>query len=112
MGYVAKHRHSPVSARKARLVVDLVRGKNVSEALSILHHSPRRAAKLLHKVILSAQANAEDRGISDPESLFVSKAFVNEGATLKRWRPRARGGAAQILRRRSHICVELDEKQG
>ncbi len=111
MGYCATHRHAPVSARKARLLVDLVRGKNVSVALSVLRFQPQRAAKMLYKVIRSAQANAENQGVSDVDSLYVAKAFANEGATLKRWRPRARGSAAQILRRRSHISVELETRE-
>lgn len=108
MPYVAKHCHAPVSARKARLIADMVRGMRVSDALATLFYQPQRAAKLLHKVVRSAQANAEDQGIADVDSLFLSKVWVDEGATLKRWRPRARGGAAPILRRRSHLCVELD----
>ena len=87
----------------------MVRGKSVSEALNILGFAPQRAARLLSKVIQSAQANAEDQGVRDPDSLFIAKAYVDEGITLKRWRPRARGGAAGILRRRSHLCVELEE---
>lgn len=108
MAYSAKHRHSPVSARKARLVVDLVRGQSVSDALNTLKLQPQRAAKLFYQVIRSAQANAENQGVADVDTLVVSKAWVDEGMTLKRWRPRARGSAAPILRRRSHLCVELD----
>jgi large subunit ribosomal protein L22 len=111
MGYVAKHRYAPVSARKARLVVDLVRGRSVDEALGILAVQTQRAAKMLQKVIRSAQANAEDRGVSDVEGLYIARAWVDEGNRLKRWRPRARGRATPILRRRSHICVELETRE-
>jgi len=111
MPYSAIHRHSPVSAQKARLIVDLIRGKNVNEALYILNVQPQRAARLVTKVLRSAQANAEDRGVSDVDRLYVRRAFVDEGVTLKRWRPRARGGAAGILRRHSHITVELDQRE-
>lgn len=110
MGYIAKHRYAPISARKARLIVDLVRGRSVDDALGILSVQPQRAAKMLRKVIRSAQANAEDRGVADVEGLFVARAWVDEGVRLKRWRPRARGRATPILRRRSHICVELDTR--
>lgn len=105
--YVAKHMHAPVSPRKARLIADMIRGKDVSDALNTLNLQPQRAAKMLLKVIRSAQANAEVQGVTDVDELYVTKAWVDEGATLKRWRPRARGSAAPILRRRSHLCVEL-----
>ncbi len=108
MPYVSVHKHAPVPPRKARLIADMIRGKNVSEALSLLHFAPQRAAKLLYKVVRSAQANAEDRGVDDVDSLYVTRAWVDEGVRLKRWRPRSRGMANGRLRRRSHLCVELD----
>ncbi len=111
MGYYASHRHAPVSPRKARLVADLVRGQSVGEALRTLKYAPQRAAKLLYRVIRSAQANAEDRGVRDVDNLFVAKAWVDDGVRLKRWRPRSRGMAVPILRRRSHLCVELAESR-
>jgi large subunit ribosomal protein L22 len=110
MAYTAKHRHAPVSARKARLMVDLIRGKGVSDALNILAFQPQRAARLLRKVVQSAQANAENLGVADVDTLFVSKVYANEGFVMKRFSPRARGSAAAILRRRSHLCVELDTR--
>ncbi|MCD8139773.1 MAG: 50S ribosomal protein L22 [Planctomycetaceae bacterium] len=106
MGYVAKHRHAPIKAYKARLVIDLIRGKSVNDALNILRYKPQRAARMIEKVVRSAQANAEDRGVSG--EFFVTKAWVDEGFMMKRFRPRSRGGAAPYLRRRSHICVEVD----
>jgi large subunit ribosomal protein L22 len=112
MPYVAHHKHSPVSPRKARLVIDLIRGRNLNEALRTLHLQPQRAARMITKLLRSAQANAEDRGVTDVDNLYVSKAQVGDGLRLKRWRPRARGSAAQILRRRSHITVELDVREG
>lgn len=110
MSYAAKHMNAPVPPRKARLVIDMIRGKSVSEALTLLQFSPHRAAMLLHKVVRSAQANAEDQGVRDVDSLFVSKCFVDEGFRLKRWRPRSRGMANPYIRRRSHLCVELESK--
>ena len=108
MGYVAKHRHAPIKAYKARLVIDLVRGKPVDEALAILRYQPQRAARMIEQVIKSARANALDR---DADGKFVvSKAWVDEGFTMKRFRPRSRGGAAPYLKRHSHICVEVEAK--
>ncbi|MCC8165082.1 MAG: 50S ribosomal protein L22 [Planctomycetes bacterium] len=106
MGYVAKHRHAPIKAYKARLVIDLVRGKSVNDALNILRYKPQRAARMIERVIKSAQANAEDRGAEG--QFYIAKAWVDEGFMMKRFRPRSRGGAAPYLRRRSHICVEVD----
>ncbi len=106
MGYVAKHRHAPIKAYTARLVIDLIRGKSVNEALNILRYKPQRAARMIEKVLRSAQANAEDRGAAG--AFFVSKAWVDEGFMIKRFRPRSRSGVAPYLRRRSHICVEVD----
>lgn len=106
MGYVAKHMHAPIKAYKARLVMDLIRGKSVNDALNILRYKPQRAARMIERVVKSAQANAEDRGADG--SFVIAKAWVDEGFTMKRFRPRSRGGAAPYLKRRSHICVEVD----
>lgn len=107
MGYVAKHKYAPVSARKARLIIDMIRGKGVSDALRILQFAPQRSAGMILQVVRSAQANAENRGVSDVETLFVEKAWVDEGFRIKRWRPRSRGMANPYQRYRSHLCVEL-----
>lgn len=106
MAYVAKHRHAPIKTFKARLVMDLIRGKSVNEALNILRYKPQRSARMIEAVVKSAQANAENRGASG--EFYISKAWVDEGFTMKRFRPRSRGGAAPYLKRRSHICVEVD----
>ncbi|MDR0361286.1 MAG: 50S ribosomal protein L22 [Planctomycetota bacterium] len=108
MAYVAKHKHAPIKAYKARLIMDLIRGKTVNETLGILRYKPQRAARMIERVVKSAQANALDRG-ADGE-FYVVKAWVDEGLMMKRFRPRSRGGAAPYLRRRSHICVEVDVK--
>ena len=108
MGYVAKHRHAPVSAQKARLVVDLIRGKPVDEALGILRAQPQRAARFFEKVVASAQANAGDRGVNDVDGLVVAKAWVDEGLMFSRARPQARGRMFRIRHRHSHLCVELE----
>ena len=106
MAYVAKHMHAPIKTYKARLVMDLIRGKSVNEALNILRYQPQRSARMIEAVVKSAQANAEDRGASG--NFIVTKCYVNEGFVMKRFRPRSRGGASPYLKRRSHICVEVD----
>ncbi|MGX6979216.1 50S ribosomal protein L22 [Vagococcus elongatus] len=98
------------SPRKARLVIDLIRGKSVAEAISILKYTPNKAATLIEKVLMSAVANAENNYDLDVENLVVSEAFVNEGPTMKRFRPRAKGSASPINKRTSHITVVVTEK--
>ncbi|MDR2392147.1 MAG: 50S ribosomal protein L22 [Planctomycetota bacterium] len=105
MGYVAKHKHAPIKTYNARLVMDLIRGRPVNEALDILRYRPHRAARLIEKVVRSAQANAEDQG--ETGKFYIERAWVDVGFALKRFRPRSRGGAASYQRRRSHICVEI-----
>ncbi|WP_314209476.1 50S ribosomal protein L22 [Vagococcus salmoninarum] len=98
------------SPRKTRLVIDLVRGKSVGEAISILKFSPNKAAGIIEKVLMSAVANAENNYDLDVENLVVSEAFANEGPTMKRFRPRAKGSASPINKRTSHITVVVTEK--
>ncbi|WP_188456385.1 50S ribosomal protein L22 [Virgibacillus oceani] len=100
-----------IAPRKVRLVVDLIRGKNVGEAVAILRHTQRGASPVVEKVLNSAIANAEHNYEMDADNLVVSEAFVNEGATLKRFRPRAQGRASKINKRTSHITVVLTEKK-
>ncbi|KAF1304383.1 50S ribosomal protein L22 [Enterococcus saccharolyticus] len=99
-----------VSPRKSRLVIDLIRGKNVAEAIAILKFTPNKAAGIIEKVLMSAIANAENNFDLDVENLVVSEAFVNEGPTMKRFRPRAKGSASPINKRTSHITVVVSEK--
>lgn len=98
-----------IAPRKVRLVVDLIRGKQVGDALAILRNTDKRASKVLEKLLKSAVANAEHNYNMDTENLYVKEAFVNEGPTLKRFRPRAKGRAAQILKRTSHITLVVAE---
>lgn len=107
----ATARYVRVSARKARLVVDLVRGKSVAEAEAILKFTPRAAAEVVGKVVHSAAANAEQNLKIKPETLYVSEAYVNEGPTLKRIRPRAQGRASRINKRTSHITVVVKQRE-
>jgi large subunit ribosomal protein L22 len=98
-------RHARVSSYKVREVLDLVRGKPVHEAEDILRFSERDAAFTVGKVLHSAIANAENNDELDPEELYISACFADEGTTIKRWRPRARGRATRIRKRTSHITV-------
>ena len=103
-------RYIRIAPRKAQLVVDLVRGKKVDEALSILKFTPKAAAQVIYKLIHSAVANAENNHELDRDKLFVAKIYANQGPTMKRFRPRAMGRATTIRKRTSHIGVVLREK--
>jgi len=109
MAWLAKHRFARISARKARLVADLIRGRDVTDALSILKFSPQRAASMINKVLHSAVANA-DNAEADVESLFVKEAYVDEGPTIKRWHEKDRGRAHPIRKRTSHITVVVEQE--
>ncbi|EHR37096.1 50S ribosomal protein L22 [Facklamia languida] len=100
-----------IAPRKARLVMDLIRGKQVGEALAILKFTPKAGSPIIEKVLKSAIANAEHNFDLDLESLYVSEAYVNEGPTIKRFRPRAKGSASPINKRTSHITVVVSEKE-
>jgi large subunit ribosomal protein L22 len=98
-------RHYRMSAYKAREVLDLIRGRDADRAEEILNATPREAARVVGKVLASAVANARNNDQLDPDELFVSACFADEGTTLKRWRPRARGRATRIRKRTCHITV-------
>lgn len=100
----------PRSAQKVRLVVDEVRGRSVSEALALLQFMPQGAARDVFKVVKSAAANAENNFELDVNDLYISKIFVDEARTLKRYRARSRGQAAPILKRNSHITAVVEER--
>lgn len=100
-----------ISPYKARLVMDLIRGKSVGEALNILETTPKKASRLIKKVLLSAVANAENNYGMDVDRLVISQALVNEGPRLKRIWPRAWGRASRIIKRLSHITIEVEEKR-
>jgi large subunit ribosomal protein L22 len=108
---VARARYIRISARKARLVIDMIRGRDLDDAQQILDFSDRGAARVISKVLRSAAANAENNNGLAPEALFVSRAFVDEGPTLKRFRPRAMGRATRINKRTCHITIVLDERE-
>jgi large subunit ribosomal protein L22 len=101
-----------VAPRKTRLVADLIRGKNVSAAESILRFTDKRSAQPILKLLESAKANAINNHDMFEDSLFISKIFVDEGPTLKRYLPRARGRADLMRKRTSHVTIVLEERDG
>jgi large subunit ribosomal protein L22 len=114
MPFKAIHKHARISARKVRLVADLIRGKFADEALDILRYQPERGARMLEKVLKSAIGNAQDPDQNPgksikAEQLVVSDVRVDGGPMFKRVRPMSRGQAFMILRRTSHISVQLDD---
>lgn len=106
----AHHNFARISNTKARIVLDQIKGKNVSEALAILAYSPRYAAELIEKVLKSAIANAEHNLGFDVDKLYVDEVVANQGPTLKRIRPRAQGRAYRINKRTAHISIYLKER--
>lgn len=100
-----------MSPTKVRRVVDVIRGLDVTDALDALKFAPQAAAEPVSKVIASAAANAQHGENLRPEELFVAKAFVDEGMTMRRIRPRAKGSASRILKRSSHITVVVEKKE-
>ena len=109
MEVLAKHRYAQISPQKVRLVADQIRGLSVAEAIDILTYSPKKAAGLVKKVLESAMANAEHNEGADIDELKVAKVFVDEGPTMKRIMPRAKGRADRILKRSSHISVIVSD---
>jgi large subunit ribosomal protein L22 len=105
----AKLRYARLSPRKTRLVVDMIRGKIVGDALNILRLSQQKPAAIVEELIKSAVANAEQKGISDLDKLFVKEISVDQGPVLKRFIPRAMGRASRIRKPTSHVTVVLDE---
>ncbi len=110
METVAKLRNAKISAQKARLVVDQIRGLPVERAVEMLRFSNKKAAHIVGKVLNSAIANAEHNEGADIDELVISTAFVDEGPTYKRIQPRAKGRANRILKRTSHISVAVSER--
>ena len=105
-------RYVRIAPRKARLVADEVRGKNYPEAVSLLQFTNKRAAGIIGDVLKSAAANAEHNSDADPDELRIKTIKVDEGPTIKRYRPRAMGRATMIRKRTSHITVELEPPVG
>ncbi len=99
-----------IAPRKAKLVVDLIRGKEVGEAIAILRHTPKAASPIVEKLLNSAIANAEHNYSMDPNNLKISEVYVDNGPIMKRFRPRAMGRASRINKRTSHITLVVSEK--
>jgi large subunit ribosomal protein L22 len=112
MAYISKHRYARISARKARLATGLISGMPIAQARAALKFSKKRASVLVAKVLESAIANAQDvsEGEVDVRRLVVTEARVDEGPTMKRFQPKDRGRAHQILKRTSHIVISVDAK--
>jgi large subunit ribosomal protein L22 len=110
MAFKATHRYARISPRKARLLMDLVRGRDVDDALTLLRFAKQRASGMIEKVIRSAVANANEQEVPTRETLFVARAWVDPGPTIKRFQPKDRGKAYEIKKRTSHLVVELDQR--
>jgi large subunit ribosomal protein L22 len=104
-------RYIRISPQKARLVADVIRGRNVEEAINTLRFMPKKGARILRKVVESAVANASQNEAIDVDTLYVKKIFIDGGPMLKRMRPRAMGRANRILKRTSHITIVLDGRK-
>jgi len=112
MEVAARLKGARISAQKARLIADQVRGMPVEKALSVLEFSPKKAAHIVKKVLDSAIANAENNEGADVDELKVSSIYVDEGMTMKRLRPRAKGRADRIFKRSCHITIKVSDGQG
>ncbi len=100
-----------ISARKVKIVADLIKGKDVDEAISIVKFTPKASSEIIEKLLKSAIANAENNHDMKHESLYVAEIFANQGPTLKRIRPAAKGSAVRIRKRTSHITIVLKERE-
>jgi large subunit ribosomal protein L22 len=107
----ATTRHVRIAPRKARLVVDLIRGRKVEDAIGVLEFSPKKAAQIVAKTLKSAIANAEATQNIDVDTLYVKAVYVNAGVTQKRFLPRAHGRATKLRKRSAHVTVVVDEKK-
>ena len=107
---VATLKNARISARKVKIVADLIRGKDAKEALAIVKFTPKASSEVLEKLLKSAIANAENNHNMAHEKLYVAEIFANQGPTLKRIRPAAKGSAVRIRKRTSHITIKLRER--
>lgn len=102
-------RYARISSRKVKIVADLIRGKNVQEALAIVKFAPKASSEIIEKLLNSAIANAENNHFMNRSNLYVAEIYANQGPTLKRIRPAAKGSAVRIRKRTSHITIVLRE---
>ena len=103
-------KYSRISARKVKIVADLIRGKDVDEALAIVKFTPKASSEIIEKLLKSAIANAENNHDMKHENLYVAEIYANQGPTLKRIRPAAKGSAVRIRKRTSHVTIILKER--
>jgi len=103
-------KYARISARKVKIVADLIRGKNVSDALAMVKYTPKAASEIIEKILKSAIANAENNHNMNSQNLYVAEIYANQGPTLKRIRPAAKGSAVRIRKRTSHITIVLRER--
>ena len=108
--FKASHRYARIAPRKARLIMDLVRGRDVDDAITQLRFAKQRASGMIEKVIRSAVANANEQDVAPRNTLYVAKAWVDPGPIIKRFQPKDRGKAYPIQKKTSHLCVELGER--
>ena len=108
---VATLKNARISARKVKIVADLIRGKDAKEALAIVKFTPKASSEIIEKLLKSAIANAENNHGMKSNNLYVAEIFANQGPTLKRIRPAAKGSAVRIRKRTSHITIVLKEKE-
>jgi large subunit ribosomal protein L22 len=112
MPYQAKHRFARITPRKARLLMDLIRGRDVDDAIAMLRFSKKRASVMIEKVVRSAVANATEQAAAPTRNtLFVAKAWADPGPIIKRFQPKDRGKAYPIMKRTSHLVITVDERQ-
>ena len=111
MEAIAKLKYARISARKVKIVIDLIRGKQVDEALAILRYTPKAASPLVEKLLKSAIANAENNHFMNRSNLYVAEIYANQGPTAKRVRPAPQGRAYRVRKRTSHVTVVLAEKE-
>lgn len=105
-------KYARISSRKVKIVADLIRGKKIDEALAIVKYVPKASSEIIEKLLKSAIANAENNHDMKHENLYISEIYANQGPTLKRIRPAAKGSAVRIRKRTSHITIVLKEKEG
>ena len=110
MKVISTLRYARISPQKTRLIIDMIRGSDVLQAMKLVQFLPQKAAKIVRKILDSAVANAENNFGLDIDDLKVTRAFVNEAPTLKRFRARARGRGTRILKRNSHITIEISDE--
>ena len=107
----AKLKYARISSRKVKIVADLIKGKDINEALAIVKYTPKASSEVLEKLLKSAIANAENNHHMAHEKLYVADIYANQGPTLKRIRPAAKGSAVRIRKRTSHITIVLKERE-